>query len=366
MGSVGLALAALAAVTAVALAGGYAIAMAHARQSERQRRRLLQEVGLLQRALLPPVPDKLGAVRASVAYRPSEGPGAGGDFYDALTLPGERAAFILGDVSGHGPEALARTAFMRFTLRAYLEAGLEPREALRAASPVIAQHLDGDFATAVIAVHDPVASSLVYACAGHPPPIVVGPERPEAVLVASSPPIGLDLRTGLRQTTLPLRPGATICLYTDGLAEARTAVRILGRPRLGDIVEQLTPLATAGELLERVAAEARVVTDDMAAVIIRPDDSIAAGGLRREILEVDLEDASNGLAERFLATCKVGAAERARLAADAGRLAHAHGTATLDVTLAPGRPLVEVLPANVVSIASRQGGASVGPAAETG
>jgi hypothetical protein len=329
----------------------------------RQRRELLREVGALQRALLPPVPEELGAVRASVAYRPSEGPGAGGDFYDALTLPGDRAAFILGDISGHGREALAATAFMRFTLRAYVEAGLEPREVLQLADPVIGQQLDGHFATAVIAVHDPAESSLTYACAGHPPPIVVGPERPEPVLVGSSPPIGLDMRTGLRQTTLPLRPGAVICLYTDGLAEARTAARILGRPRLGDLVERLAPLASASDLLDLVAAEARLVTDDMAAVVMRPRDSIAAGRARRELLEVDLEDASSGLAERFLEACKVGPAERALLAASAGRLAHEHGRALLDVRLEPGRPVVDVLPGNVVSIKAPR---AVGPASATG
>ena len=316
----------------------------------RRRRKLLREVGLLQEALLPPVPDELGAVRASVAYRAADGLGAGGDFYDALCLPGDRAAFILGDISGHGHGALAKTAFMRFTLRAYLEAGLEPREVLQVAGPVIDQHLDGHFATAVIAVHDSVESSLVYACAGHPPPIVVGPERPEPVLVASSPPIGLDMRTGLRQTTLPLRPGAVVCLYTDGLAESRTAASILGRPRLGDLVEELGPTDTAAQLLARVADEARLVTDDMAAVIVRPRDSIAAGGSRRETIEVDIDDACGGLVEEFLAACKVGPAERARLAGEAGRQAHAHGTAVVDVRLEPGRPVVEVLPGNVASI----------------
>ncbi|HYI99381.1 MAG TPA: PP2C family protein-serine/threonine phosphatase [Thermoleophilaceae bacterium] len=353
----------LTAVAVVVLGGGYLMLSVRTRRLGNQRQALLRDVGLLQQALLPPVPEQLGAVRTSVAYRPSDGPGAGGDFYDALTLPGDRAAFILGDISGHGHKALARTAFMRFTLRAYLEAGLEPREALQLAGPVVAQHLDGDFATAVIAIHDPAESSLTYACAGHPAPIVVGPERLEPVLVASSPPVGLDLRTGLRQTTLPLRPGAVICLYTDGLAEARKATRILGRPRLGDFVEELRPTGTAADLIERVAAEARLVTDDMAAVIVRPSSVIGAVGVRREQLEVDLEDASSGLAERFLAACQVGPAERAMMAATAGRMAHEHGTAVIDVRLTAPRPQVEVLPGNVVNIKAAAGTAGLAPGA---
>jgi hypothetical protein len=349
MGSGALLLAALALLLALAVC--YLVASRRARRLSDQRASLLEEVGLLQRALLPPVPERLGAVRTSVAYRPSGGMGAGGDFYDALTLPGNRAAFILGDVAGHGREAVAQTAFMRFTLRAYLEAGMAPREALQVAGPVIGQHLeDGVFATAVIAVHDPATSSLVYASAGHPPPLVVGPERPEAVLAASSPPIGLDLETGLRQTTLPLRPGAVICLYTDGLAEARKATRILGRPRLGDFVEQLGPTAPASELLERVATEARVVTDDMAAVLIRPTGATGEASARHEQLEVDADDAASGLAEQFLAACHVGEAERPWLASEAGRLAREHGTAVLDVAFASPRPVAAVLPGNVVSI----------------
>lgn len=346
--------AALIAAVTSGLAAGYLLAWLRLRRLGSQRATLREEIGVLQRALLPPVPERLAAVRTSVAYRPSEGLGAGGDFYDALTLPGDRAAFILGDVAGHGREAVAQTAFMRFTLRAYLEAGMGPREALQVANPVIGQHLEpGAFATAVIAVHDPATSSLTYACAGHPPPLIVGPERPEAVLAAGSPPIGLDLRTGLRETVQPLRPGAVICLYTDGLAEARKATRILGRPRIGDFVEELGPTAPASELLERVAAEARIVTDDMAAVLIRPTGAMGEPGARHERLEVDADDVAGGLAEQFLAACRVGAGERAWIAAEAGRLADEHGTAIVDVTFAASGSAAAVLPGNVVGIGGR-------------
>lgn len=306
----------------------------------RRRSDLLDAVGLLQTALLPPVPATVGSVLTTVAYRASDGPGAGGDFYDALTLPGGRAAFILGDVSGHGRQALEHTAFMRYTLRAYLEAGLEPRIALQVAGRVVGERLDGSFATVVIAVHDPLGGTLTYACAGHPPPIVVGPARPEPVLAASAPPVGLALRTGVRQTTLPLPPGSVVCLYTDGLAESRTEHGILGRPRLADIVEELGRDATAAALLDRVAAEARIVSDDMATVVVRPTSGVTAGGFRSEQLELDRSDADEGLAERFLAACEVPRVAAAAAAAEA----HGYGAAVLEVRFGIRAPHVAVRP----------------------
>ena len=337
-------------ILSLVLGGGYLFTSARARRLARQRSDLLQEVGLLQTALLPPVPETVGAVRTSVAYRPSDGPGAGGDFYDAMTLPGGRAAFILGDVSGHGRAALARTAFMRYTLRAYLEAGLDPRTTLQVAGRVVDEHLGGDFATVVLAVHDPSSGSLTYACAGHPAPIVVGPSRHEPVLAAGSPPIGLGLRTGLRQTTLPLPPGSVVCLYTDGLAEARTARGILGRPRLGDIVEGLGRGATAHELLDEVAREARLVTDDMATVVLTPTAGVTTGGFRSEQLEVSADDASGDLVRKFLAACGVAARDSGPVIDEVRGLVDVHGGAVVHVGYGIRQPRVEVLPRNVESI----------------
>ena len=155
-----------------------------------------------------------------MAYRPSEGPAAGGDFYDAFELPGARVAILLGDVSGHGPEALERTNAIRAGLHAYLEAGMSPREALASIGGRASAESNGRLTTVVVAVHDPVAGTLTYSAAGHPPPILTGPGAHEPLTVASSPPIGVG-RTGLRETSVPLPTGSVACLFTDGLLEAR-------------------------------------------------------------------------------------------------------------------------------------------------
>ena len=333
-------------VLSLLLGLGYLLTALRARSLARQRSDLLQEVGLLQSALLPPVPEKLGALRTSVAYRPADGPGAGGDFYDVLPLAAGRVGFILGDVSGHGRGALARTAFMRYTLRAYLEAGLEPRAALKVAGRVIDENLGGDFATVLLAVHDPETGSLTYATAGHPAPIVVGPQPHDPVTAGSSPPIGVGVPTGLRQTTAPLVPGSVACLFTDGLMEARAAGGILGRDRLEQMLLELGDDASARALIERVSQEARVLSDDIAAVVVSPTEAVKVSSLRTEQLELTARELDGPLAHRFLGACGVPKAAAASAVEEARTVASVVGGAVLDVACGE-RPSVEVLPRSV-------------------
>jgi hypothetical protein len=356
--SIKIALAALAALS-ILLGFAYLLSALRNRRLERQRGELLKEVGLLQTALLPPVPERVGALRTSVAYRPADGPGAGGDFYDVLPLAGGRVGFILGDVSGHGRGALARTAFMRYTLRAYLEAGLEPRVALQVAGRVIDENLGGDFATVLLAVHDPETGSLTYASAGHPAPIVVGPQAHDPVTAGSSPPIGVGVRTGLRQTTVPLVPGAVAALFTDGLMEARVNGGILGRERLETLLGDLGPDVTAAALIASVREEARTLSDDIAAVIIQPTGGATAGLFRTEQLELTARELDGPIAGRFLESCGIPKVEADAAISDARGLAERFGGVILHVVFG-NRLRVEVLPRNVESIeaASRRAAAT--------
>jgi Stage II sporulation protein E (SpoIIE) len=336
-------------VLSLLLGLGYLLTARRARSLARQRTDLLQEVGLLQSALLPPVPERLGTLRTSVAYRPADGPGAGGDFYDVLPLTGGAVGFILGDVSGHGRGALARTAFMRYTLRAYLEAGLEPRAALQVAGRVIDENLGGDFATVLLAVHDPETGSLTYATAGHPAPIVVGPQPHHPVTAGSSPPIGVGVPTGLRQTTVPLVSGSVACLFTDGLMDARADGGILGRDRLEQMLRDLGDDASARELIERVSREARVLSDDIAAVVVSPADGVVVSAVHTEQLELSARELDGPIGHRFLEACGVAKAAAGSAVEEARTLAAVAGGAVLHVVCAE-RPSVEVLPRNAAGL----------------
>ena len=329
----------LAAIALLALLG-FGLAALRAHRLEHRSRRLSDELGLLEAALLPAPAGALGGIAASLAHRAADGPGAGGDFYDAFVLPDGRACVLVGDVSGHGAPALTDTARVRYTLRAYLEAGLEPRAAVELAGKVLEPQV-GDLATVIAAVHDPAAGSLTYASAGHPPPIVIGPGAEEAVTVLSSPPLGVGQRTGLRQTTLPLPPGTLACFYTDGLAESRVGGTLLGRDGLIELLESLGPEAGAGDLLKAVSAKADETPDDMAACVLKAHAPAGGGGraVRVEEIEMDAHDIERGAAERFVAECGLDPVRAGAVLESARRLAGEHGSAVL--RLVDGTVLVE-------------------------
>lgn len=343
---------------AVALAVRSGASGLRAGRLARQRRELLDDVGLLQAALLPESPERLGPVGTSVAYRPAEGPAAGGDFYDVFELEDGRLAVILGDVSGHGRQALPHTALVRFTLRAYLEAGLSPRDALQTAGAVLERQLGEVFATVVVAVYEPGERVLTYACAGHPPPVVLG-AQPGArslspVTVCSAPPIGMGMRTGTRQTTVSLPGRARVCFYTDGVTEARVGAELFGTGRLVDELERLGPEASASELLERVAARADARPDDMAACMLSVPGEDDSPLVLVEELEIDRAQAGDARTEGFLRACGIPREDVAEVIGAVCETAGRAGTVVLEVSAGGSAPRVAMHRDHVAQLHARR------------
>ena len=310
-----------------------------ARRLESQRVGLLQDVDAMQATLVPAIPERVGALRVSVAYRPADGPAAGGDFYDIIELEQGNVAVILGDVAGHGREALERAALMRYTLRAYVQTGLEPRAALALAGSVLADASAARFATIVVALYDSSSATLTYASAAHPAPLALGFHQPEPLTVCCSPPVGWDVPTGRRQTTIPLTPGTGMCFFSDGLIEARTTHGLLGREGLAEIIAELEAPADAAALLDRVRSGSLATPDDMLACIIAPAAAVAPVGRRAHIeeLEVDAESVDEARIEPFLVACGVPEGRIMVAITGAQRLAETSGTALLRVERLPGR-----------------------------
>ena len=306
-----------------------------ARRLEAQRTRLLSDVHAMQVALVPEVPPELAATGISVAYRPADGAAAGGDFYDVFELDPGRVALVLGDVCGHGREALDRAALTRYTIRAYLQAGLEPRAALALAGQVLADPTCLHFATVLAGVYDSSTSRLTYASAGHPAPIVLGPGAHVPVEECCSPPVGWGVPTGRRQTSIPLPATSAVCFFTDGLTEARCEDGLLGTERLVRLLGGLGPRPGASDLVRRVTEEADATPDDMAACVL-VSQTANAPGPRIEELELDHKALDGDAVPRFLAACGLDENEAADLITRAEELLRTATTAVVRIEIGNG------------------------------
>ena len=232
-------------------------------------RRREQEVALeLQRGLLSGALTEGEGVEIGVAYRPAEqGHVAGGDWYDAFWLvPGETLAIAVGDVVGRGLGAAATMGQLRSALRALASTGLEPGALLEALSEFSRRHAVGQMATVAYAEIDVRLGLMHYACAGHPPPVVVQPGGGASFASdGRSPPLDAhSFWTDRPEATCRLRAGATIVLYTDGLIERSDRPLQAGLDELVAQVDGLrdaTPDTVASSLADRVAG-----------VTGRPDD----------------------------------------------------------------------------------------------
>jgi serine phosphatase RsbU (regulator of sigma subunit) len=325
---------------AVALGVRSRLARLRVRRLEGQRATMQRDLDVMQMALVPQVPAELEGLAVSVAYRPAEGPAAGGDFYDLFVVQPGRVAIILGDVAGHGREALTQAALTRYTLRAYLQSELEPRAALALAGRALADPTCESFATVAVAIYDTHAGSLKYACAGHPPPILQGPHAHEPLTLCASPPVGWTVPTGRRQTTVSLPAGTVACFFSDGLIEARRGKELLGRERVSEILAAIGPRPTATDLLHQVQQAALATPDDMAACILLP--TTAAVYAHVEELEVDARQLDAAATRGFLEACEAPEHEIARALEGACDVVHAYGAALLRVAIHPTGATVEV------------------------
>ena len=180
----------------------------------------------LQRAIMPSGVSVVATagVDISVQCRPAT-PTAlvAGDWYDALQLPGGDLLFVVGDIAGHGIEAVTGMVAARNALRGLAVTGAGPAELLGKLNYAACLFTEGVTGTVICGRYNPRSQVLRWARAGHLPPIVV---RGAAAMIQPMPEgmlLGVELDAEYEQRTLQLRSGDTLLFYTDGLIERRAA-----------------------------------------------------------------------------------------------------------------------------------------------
>ncbi|MFE9877928.1 PP2C family protein-serine/threonine phosphatase [Streptomyces sp. NPDC005784] len=206
------------AVMLVELARRAGIAIDHAQRFEHNR----DIAETLQRALLTDLPTTPGLSLAARYLPATHGLNIGGDWYDAFRQPDGGLVAVMGDVTGHGLHAAVMMSQLRTALRAYAVDGGTPGRLLTRLH-VFLHHLQPDlYATAVIARFHPDDTTVTWAAAGHPPPVLRTRDGDVRVLDARpGAMLGIPLHQEIQDRTAQLPPGSTLALYTDGLVERR-------------------------------------------------------------------------------------------------------------------------------------------------
>ncbi|HEU5169966.1 MAG TPA: SpoIIE family protein phosphatase [Gemmatimonadales bacterium] len=264
-------------VTAVASQIGVAIENARLVLRDLGQQRLRHELALahdLQLKLLPH-PSVLHG-DAHVAARCVPADSVGGDFYTFTRLGRGRVGVMAGDVASHGFPAALVMALVMAAAGIHAGAAVTPDETLAALLESLATELRRTemFFSVFYGVVDPLAGRLAYANAGHPHAFRVPrfgePER----LEATAPPIGLAPTFALERRQVPWSvDGDLLCVWTDGLVDARNAEgERFGERRLLDLIcaRRDQPVETILEAAFReVDAFAPQPADDRTLLVLR-------------------------------------------------------------------------------------------------
>ncbi|WP_117214450.1 SpoIIE family protein phosphatase [Allorhizocola rhizosphaerae] len=227
----------------------------------------------LQRSLLPDIAPSLPGVAAGVRYRPAErGRHVGGDWYDLFETPGNRVGIAVGDVVGHGLEAAITMSRLQQALRSVAQSGAGPAEVLDELETLSGTIRGADHCTIGYAEYSPSERTLTYACAGHPPPLLVTGQNATYLNGGRSQPLR-SIGGAHRQAEQAVPDGAMVVWYSDGLVERRRESIATGLERLAAATRHLpiaNPQACCDHLLAAMT-DGHPLADDVVVACIRLD-----------------------------------------------------------------------------------------------
>jgi len=243
----------------------------------------------LEASLLPTAPVNHPGLSVETRYRTGEQRlRLGGDFVGSTVTADGALHFVIGDVSGHGPDAAALGATLRATWKALTLAG----EDLPKTVAVMREVLLADraaplaFATIIAGRIDLADRGLSYINAGHQPPLLI---TNTVTSLDSRPfaPLGVDKDLDRPVLRYSLPHQWSLFCYTDGLIDARVAPGASERYGEGRLKERLTAwtgAAMTGNAIDAVMAEIETASgaafaDDVAVLLIstKETEAVATG-----------------------------------------------------------------------------------------
>jgi phosphoserine phosphatase RsbU/P len=229
---------------------------------------------LLASSLMPGRLPDLPGLELAARYVPNDDRGVGGDWYDVLDLPDGRVGLVIGDVTGHGLRSAIIMGRLRSALRAYALIEEDPAVVLQYLDRKLQHFEPGHMATVCYGTLNPERDTLRISLAGHFPPMVAMPgETAVRPALPVDPPLGV--RSGIKRCAadLPVPPGATLCLFTDGLVERRGSDIDTDLDRLRTSMCAGPADLTCADVLHGMV-DAREIDDDVALLVLRRSEKV--------------------------------------------------------------------------------------------
>ena len=221
----------------------------------------------------------------------------GGDWYDAVATE-DGAIFVVGDVQGHNLAAAAVMGQLRIALHAYLAEGHPIAAAVSRANTLLRELSPRMIATCCVIQVDTRAGQMHVVRAGHPKPLLGRADGSVSEIDATvGVPLGVLTSFDWPVTTIDVRPGDRIVLFTDGLVERRDADIDCGIEVLRSVLAGAAggpPTAAADEIIKTLGNE---VGDDIALLICDLENSDAEW--RSRVLTVPADPRSVAHARSF-------------------------------------------------------------------
>jgi serine phosphatase RsbU (regulator of sigma subunit)/DNA-binding NarL/FixJ family response regulator len=190
--------------------------------AQRRVERELVLAGDIQASLLPESVPSIAGWQFEVFFRPAYE--TSGDFYDFIPLPENRVGIVVADVADKGMGAAIIMALTRSLLRTYMMQAFDnPGFTLRETNErMLTESRSGLFVTAFLAVLSPGEGKLVYANAGHNPPLLINRRTPESIvsLEKTGMVLGVEPSHQWENRSVRFTPEDHLVIYTDGIVEA--------------------------------------------------------------------------------------------------------------------------------------------------
>jgi phosphoserine phosphatase RsbU/P len=261
------------------LANVAAIRIEHARlieveQTKRILAKDLEQAAQIQQGLLPTRAPKVEGIE--LAGHNAACRTVGGDYYDFIPYPDGRVAIALGDVSGKAmPAALLMTS-LHARVRVLAEEPPDVAQMMTKLNRATAANCPSNrFITFFFSVLDPKTGELVYANAGHNPPMIARANGSVDQVQGGGLLMGILPSASYEAYRVTLNPGDSLVLYSDGVTEAADVNgEEFGEERLAGILRE-NHTRSPYEILEAVTSAVAEfsggapVADDMTLVVAK-------------------------------------------------------------------------------------------------